>query len=132
MKKKPSYYSIFFSVPLYFVDVMIMVGAKDKREIEYLMKKQRVKKEVIKNWVEDSQLKWLLDKEAGSLIHDGELAVIYHFKDWKDDDNHLNILVHEVSHMVDSIAEYKNLLKETEARAYLTEYLFKTIRKNLR
>jgi len=130
-KKKQDYYSIFFSIPLYMTDIMIMVGAKTKSEVEYLMKKQRVRTETMDFWLKHESLPWLLEKEAGSLVRDKELEIIYHFRDWKDDENHLKILVHEVSHMVDSIAEHKNLIKETEARAYLSEYLFSTIRKNL-
>ena len=130
--KKQAYYSIFFSIPLYGVDVLIMVGCKTKQEIEYLLKKQKVRKSTIDFWLENEHLPWLLKQTAGSLVRDGELEVIYHFKDWKTDDPHIEVLVHEVSHMVDSIAEYKNLVKETEARAYLSEYLFKTIRNNLK
>jgi len=132
MKKKQDYYSIFFGIPLYGVDVLIMVGCKTKEEVAYLMKKQRVRLSTIKWWVEHEHLPWLLKQSAGSLIREGELEVVYHFKDWKEDNWHLEVLVHEVSHIVDSIAEYKNIVKETEARAYLSEYLFKTIRKNLK
>lgn len=132
MKKKQDYYSIFFGIPLYGVDVLIMVGCKTKEEVMYLMKKQKVRFATAKWWLENEHLPWLLKQSAGSLVREGELEVIYHFKDWKDDEPHIEVLVHEVSHMVDSIAEYKNLVKETEARAYLSEYLFKTIRKNLK
>lgn len=130
-QKKQDYYSIFFQIPLYFVDIMVMVGAKTKKEVEYLMKKQHVKKETIDFWLNHESFTWLMDTEAGSLCRNGRLEVIYHFRDWKDDANHIKILVHEVSHMVDSIAEHKNLVKETEARAYLSEYIFSTIRNNL-
>jgi len=129
LNKKP--YSIFFHIPLYMVDVMVMVGAKNKEEVMYLMKKQGVRASTCEWWLKHESLPWLLEKQAGSLINEKELEIIYHFKDWVEDEEHLKTLVHEVSHMVDSIAEYKNFVKETEARAYLTEYLFSTIKANL-
>ena len=130
-KKKHDYYSIFFYIPLYNTDVMAMVGAKDKKEVEYLLKKQRVNKDTIKRWVEHENLSWLLKQEAGSLVDSDKLEVIYHFKKWDGDEHDIRILVHEVSHMVDQIAEAKNFVKETEARAYLSDYLFHTIKTSL-
>jgi hypothetical protein len=129
--KKQKLYSIFFHIPLYGVDVMVMVGAKTKKDVLSLMKKQRVRKETVNFWMNHEHLTWLFKQDAGSFVRDNELEVIYCFKDWKDDSKHIEILVHEVSHMVDSIAEHKNLVKETEARAFLSEYIFKTIRNSL-
>lgn len=130
-KKKQDYYSIFFHIPLYNTDVMVMVGAKNKEEVRYLLKKQRVNSETIKRWVENQNLSWLLKQEAGSLVENEKLEVIYHFRKWDGDDNDIRVLVHEVSHMVDQIAEAKNFVKETEARAYLSDYLFHTIKTSL-
>ena len=87
--KKQAYYSIFFSIPLYGVDVLIMVGCKTKQEIEYLLKKQKVRKSTIDFWLENEHLPWLLKQTAWSLVRHGQLAVIYHFKDWKTDDPHI-------------------------------------------
>lgn len=129
--KKPQVYSIFFSVPLFIFDVLIIVGARSKEDIRLQFKKQRVGFKQAEFWLNNKNIEWMLTQEAGSLVPEGELSLIYLFKDWHGTNDDLRTLVHEVSHMVDSIAEYKNLLKETEARAYLSEYLFDTIRKSL-
>jgi len=111
--------------------VLIIVGARSKEDVRVQFKKQHVNFKTSEKWLGSSHLDWLLKQEAGSIHQNEDLCVIYLFKEWKDTPYWQKVLVHEVSHMVDSIAEAKNLDKETEARAYLSEYLFDTIRKSL-
>ncbi len=129
--KKPAIRSIFFNVPLYGFDVLIIVGAKNKMDVMEQMKKQRVGAKIAEEFLSDSKLDFLLKQEAGSLSPDDDLRIIYLFRDWEYTSYFLKVLVHEVSHMVDDIAKHKNLTKETEAKAYLSEYLFDTIRREL-
>ena len=84
MKKKKPVYSVVFHIPLYFVDICVIVGARSKEDVLGQFKKQNINAEVTKRWMEDKNLPWLFKQDAGSLIHGDELAVIYLFKDWKD------------------------------------------------
>lgn len=134
MKKKSQnqqVYSIIFGIPLYGVDVCIIVGARTKEDVVTQLRKHHAKEEVINRFVSDENFQFLLKQDAGSVVDTDKLEIIYTFREWKDDAYWQKVLVHEVSHMVDDIARHKNLVKETEARAYLSEYLFDTIRKSL-
>lgn len=129
--KKLPIRSVCFHVPIYGFDVLVIIGAKTADEVIEQMKKQRVNIDVAKKFVGNENFHWLLEQEAGSLVTKGKLEIIYLFKEWKDTPHFQRILVHEVSHMVDTIAEHRNMAKETEARAYLSDYLFDTLRKNM-
>jgi hypothetical protein len=56
---------------------------------------------------------------------------ILNLKKFEDSWEFYEIMLHEICHIVDFISEQKHLEKEMEARAYLTEYLFKDIRKKI-
>jgi len=131
-QKKYKVGSIFFSIPLYAgLDIMVIVGARNKEDVLKKFKHWKIDPGVTKRWLEEPLLDELLKQEAGSILFKDKLEIIYFFREWKDTPYFQKVLVHEVSHMVDTIAKNKNFVEETEARAYLSEYLFDTIRKSL-
>ena len=70
-------------------------------------------------------------KNLGFALTNDEQNLVLILKKPKDVWEYLECLVHEVSHIVDWIVEYASLEGETEARAYLTEWLFRNIRRKL-
>lgn len=119
---------VFFNVQIFGFDVMVIVGAENKKDIFTVFRKMRIDAKTTKRWLEDENLDDLFKQSAGSLVNDDDFALIYVFKDWEDTWLHYEILVHEISHMMDSISKFKNLGHDLEGRAYLSEYLFKTLR----
>jgi len=117
-----------FSSGIYNFDIGIIINAETKDDIKRVFSKLGVKKDLADFWLDCPNLMGLLKSDAGTLVREGKLEIIYVFKNWVDDYKHLKILVHEVSHMVDTVAENRNIVHETEARAYLTEHLFSEIR----
>lgn len=51
----------------------------------------------------------------------------YSWKDWKT----IEVLIHELHHIVEFRAQYSSFENEMENKAYLQEYLFRSIRKKL-
>lgn len=119
-------FSFYFNIPLYGIDIIIIVGAKCKKDIKNRLERYGVSDKLVKLWIE-TDTERLLNVPAGTIYFDAFPGTIYFFRDWKDDLGHKATLVHEISHMVDKIAEWKNIEHETEARAYLTDYLFRVI-----
>lgn len=128
IKKVGQIKTIFFTVPIYDLDVLIMVGAKTKTDVMRVLKKNRVNAEVTKTWDESEDMDLVLKSSAGSIVDDNVLAIIYVFKEWNNTNRDHEVLVHELSHMMDSISKHKNLKHDIEGRAYLQEYLYKSIR----
>lgn len=130
--KKDKIYSIFFSIPLYGIDVFILVGIQTRDELKERFKRFGIMQKMQDLWLKEPNIEKLFKQQAGSIYFDDCPGTIYLFREWKNDDEHLAILVHEISHMVDEIAKWKNIEKETEARAYLSDYLFRVILSELR
>lgn len=130
--KKDKIHSFFFPIPLYGIDVLILVGIKTREELKERFKRFGVMQKMQDLWLKDPMLETLFSKQAGTVYFKDCPGTIYLFREWNNDDEHLAILVHEISHMVDEMAKWKNIEHETEARAYLTDYLFRVILSELR
>lgn len=62
-----------------------------------------------------------------TMIHSSGAGIVW-LKDWKNDDEHLGILVHELHHVVHmSLGILRSMLEEREAQAYAQEFLLKKI-----
>lgn len=113
-------------------EILVCVGVNQKEMLGFAKnKKNKLGKEAIK-WLErdSGKLFKLLDENSGvSAWNDGKFILV--LKEWKYDWDWLSVLLHEVHHIVEQMAEYKMFEKEKECKAYLMEYLFKNIRKKL-
>lgn len=67
----------------------------------------------------------------GCVLHT-EGATLLWFPEWKNNWEHIDVLVHEISHLIFFVMmQGKGMEDESEAMAYQQEYLFKKIRQNL-
>ena len=71
-------------------------------------------------------------KQLGyAICHSEKNYLIMILQKYKDDWSYWECLVHELSHILDWIVEWKMLQGESEARAYLHEWLFREIRRKI-
>ncbi len=97
-----------------------------------------IKKAKVKDWmlkhVEAHQEDWkkLIDMNCAFVsCEEKHGALIIRLRPYRDSWDFWETLIHELSHAVDFIAERINIEKETEAKAYLQEFLFREIRRKL-
>ena len=116
---------------MYSYDIVVGIGVT-KKEIVAYSKKQKLKKEFTK-WVEeDTRIYEVLNEQDGIFAYNsnapGGLLMLKEFTDeWKS----WELLIHEISHIVQYMMTQKLMEGEDEARAYLTEWLFRSIRRKL-
>lgn len=71
----------------------------------------------------------LPEQSAVVAFNDGKTLLL--LKDFKDEWLFWQTLIHEICHIVDHISLDKMFQNESEHRAYLMEYLFKSIRRKI-
>lgn len=131
-KAKLSTPIIFIQRTEIFTEEFLVCSGADKKTILSFCKRNKLNKQVIE-WIEaDNKIFSLLEgSNAVYCWHDDiriGLLILGVYEDrWK----FWEILIHEICHIVDRVAEHRRMEKEVEAKAYLFEYLFRNIRRKL-
>ena len=120
-------------------EILVSVGAETKDILSY------VNKYYIKQARKDFPVILEYYKDLFEKIKKGKGGYALHFHNDKSNNRYLilllrpyediwdywEILIHELSHILDWVVEDCMIEKETEARAYLHEFLFRSIRRKL-
>ena len=97
------------------------------------MKRMKLDKDAVAQFEKDhaaGEQDFFTDAHSGAVwICDGRYVMW--FPSYEDTWKFWECLLHETNHVVFSLARDKNMQDETEAQAYLHEYLFKHIRRKL-
>lgn len=113
-------------------DIFVCSGMSAK-EILTGIKRFKPKKWIL-DFVESKQKDWqeLIDNGCAFVAMEGTHgAFIVCLRPFSDNWEFWETLVHELAHLVDGMAERQHFQNETEARAYLQEFLFREIRRKL-
>ena len=125
--------SLIFIQPIdpYREDVVVACDIPQNEIIKWL-KKQKVRRNLI-DWVEtDRSIFEVLEKNEAVFCWNekirGSMIILKNYQDnWK----FWETLMHEIYHLIFNISKITMLSDETEAQAYLFEYLFHSIRRKL-
>lgn len=134
MKKKNKKYAYIQNWGTYSNQTAVCVGMSRQEIVNYL---RRIKSpaEMAVRFLErtaDFDKHIRNNSDTISKVFYDEGRSILSFADWKNDWQHWDYLVHEITHLVHNIlGHYKNMMDEDEARAYQTEFLFIEIRRKL-
>lgn len=116
---------------------LVVVGMKHE-EIVSLMKRLKFDKEGITNFDTESKKEDEADKAfaytcKGFMWFDDQGRSVLWFREWTNDWDHYDTLLHEIYHGVHHLMHLnKKMVKEEEACAYQMEYLFRSIRRKLK
>lgn len=110
-------------------ETLVCVGCEHKEVIAFA-KKNKIKAEAI-TWLEH-HFSTLPEHPSttGYTISDVSGTFLW-LREYEDSWDYWETLIHEISHMLDFVFEDRKMTKETEARAYQHEYLFRQIRRKL-
>lgn len=125
MKNKPFIY--IQDVDIYNTDIIVSVDL-DKKTLKRFLDKQKIKKALKKELLEDDNIFQVPQGMAIRFESGGYMLLLV---DYKDKWEFWETLMHECSHIVDFMAQQRSFVFETEARAYLHEYLFRNIRRRI-
>ena len=137
-KNKPKNKPLIFpqDIPPYRHSMLVCVGANSKDVLEWLKKnsKKGIKQDYIK--FVNSHEKLFNEVNNGNqlgyaIAELDKQYLIMVLRKFEDNWGYWECLIHELSHILDWICDWKMLNGETEARAYLHEWLFKEIRRKL-
>jgi|TARA_R100001530_G_scaffold130036_1_gene100698 hypothetical protein len=112
-------------------EILVCVGA-EKKDIIAFVKKKKLNKDLIK-WVSDDEKIWDFRANFPSFFafnHKNGHSILF-LEPFKDDWAYWEMLIHEIAHIVHTLAIQKAFTEEEEAKAYLSEYLFRSIRRIL-
>jgi hypothetical protein len=96
------------------------------------MKKLKLNKKTIEAFSEHKKEydeKWM-NGDYTAFVWKHDSRTLLWFLHWKNDWQHWDTLIHEVSHLVHDVFKEKEMADEDEAIAYQTEFLFREIRRN--
>ena len=134
VKKK----GIIFSqdIPPYRHEMLVCVGATQKEAIRWIKRfgVKSVKSDYV-GWLEKNE-KLFTEISEGNQLGYAVANLEKHYlvlilRKFEDNWSYWECLIHELSHILDWICDWKMLNGETEARAYLHEWLFREIRREL-
>lgn len=131
-KKKSDEYWIFKQdTGIFKHEILITVGATTEQVLKSLIDAEDSIKELAE--AHDEQFKELVDsKMAGYALCDRvSKHIILALGSYQDDWYYWETLAHELHHVVEYMSDFKLLDGELEAKAYLFEYLFRSIRRKL-
>ena len=115
-------------------ELFVIVGIHNKKEIFKFCKKEKVKADCTK-WILENIEDWnkdIKDKNKGQVCWDDIThCVVLMLRTPEDTWDYWEVLMHECHHIVQNLAERKNMLREPEAQAYLQEFLFHSLRRKL-
>lgn len=111
--------------------IPVFVGMNHKEMVNW-MKKENVYKDFIKSFDEEyKEDDWLKEGYHGRVCDDDGKVLLW-IKDWKNDWESHDTLMHECLHIVQFMLNKHRLMEdEYEAQAYQLEYLVKSIRQKL-
>lgn len=127
MKKKNKPFISIQDLDIYKTDFILAVDMT-KSSFKRFIDKQNIKKEFKKQLLEDDVI-W--EKCNGMVIDYENGGYLFILNNYKDEWPFWETLMHECSHLVDFIARRNNFILETEAKAYLHEYLFRNLRRTI-
>ena len=128
MKKQPKKYFL-QNWGTYSNDTFVCVGM-NKKEITEALKKLSASKDIIDRWENKGCDFHEIGSNASVWEEDG-LTLLW-FKKWTKTWNDLNVLVHEIYHLIYLVLhKRKGMADEQEGCAYQFEYLFNEMRKKL-
>ncbi len=113
-------------------DIFVCTGYSAK-EIIKAIKQQKAKHWMVE-YVEKEEKTWqgIIDEGCAFVAREPtHNAFVMRLRPFQDSWEFWETLIHELAHLVDGMAEGQKFEKETEARAYLQEYLFHEIRRKL-
>jgi hypothetical protein len=113
-------------------DIFVSTGLSAK-EMVRKVKTYKPKKYVI-DFLEEREKEWheIIEKGCAFVAMEGSHGCFFiRLREYEDTWEFWGTLVHELSHLLDMISEHQAWEKESEARAYLHEYLFQQIRRKL-
>ena len=112
----------------YRVDLLVCVGATVK-DIRQYAKKRKFKKDLV-TFIDEHPDTFELEQSIGRAlwVPEEKFAGIM-LKPFVDAWEYWECLIHELHHIVEFISTDRSFEKENEAKAYLIEFLFHTIRR---
>lgn len=131
-KKRPQKQYWLQSTHQYRKDVFVCAGLS-AAEMVRAIKKYKPKKYVL-DFLAEHEEGWheIIEKGCAFVSMEGTHGCLFiRLREYEDTWEFWGTLIHELSHLLDMISEQMAWEKETEARAYLQEYLFQTIRRKL-
>lgn len=132
MKSKPPKIFVQECNP-YEQDVLVAVDATKKDVMKFFAHKHA--NPIFTKWIKGNydELKDLIKNKNAGFVWNDEVpgAWILFLKPLKDNWEYWETLMHEVHHIVLKLAKDKWMLEETEAQAYIFEYIFRSICRKL-
>lgn len=115
-----------------FNDWFIVECGKTRREIEAFAKKHFTN-DTLKRFRNSLDGSFSNEKDTNGRVHydTSNTVWVLEFKEIRDDWKFYDTLLHEVVHIVDIVSRRFSIENEFEFRAYLTENLFRSIRKKI-
>lgn len=131
LKRKLDKYTYIQDMGTYSNQVIVTAGTTDKELLKW-MRKANIKKDMIDNFENGLDEHWNdIAGCQGKVWHDEGKSILW-LKEWSNDWEAHDTLMHEVLHIVQFVLmEGKGMGEEWEAQAYMQEYLVKNIRQKL-
>lgn len=132
LKKRPSPRWFLQDWGTYQNQTIVVVGMTQK-QIVSLMRRRKFDKVAIDAFEADDEIpKFFCEENKGGVWHHDGKTVMW-LREWKDDWDHHETIVHECFHLVvEILGRQKNMgFSHEEALAYQQEYLWRNIRRKL-
>lgn len=128
-KKQPKYYIQGWGT--YSNETLVCVGMTFD-EILAAQKKEKAYPWIKKVMLLDKHLIVEQLNAGNAFVWHNDGTTLLYFPEWKNNWNHWDTLIHEISHLIDFVmVGGKRMSDETEGKAYQMEYLFREIRRKL-
>jgi hypothetical protein len=114
---------------VYTDQILVCAGASKKDVIAFNKKKRAIKpfQEWLKN---ETSLYQEAEKNEGIYAQNDDVqGSVLMLRPFEDKWDYWEVLIHELHHAVEFLAKRKAMQEETEAKAYLQGYLFRSIRR---
>ena len=112
-------------------EILVGIGV-NKKEVLVFAKKKRFKKDVIKWIEEDEDIFKIKELNKGLFCYNDKAGCsILLLNPYSECWDYWETLIHEISHIVHKITKDKMMLHEDEAKAYLSDFLFRKIRRKI-
>lgn len=134
LRKKKSQKAYFIQDWGSYSNETLVVVAMNGDEILSAMKRLKIKKDVIDKFKEEKvtlDRSWFVNNNCAMCwIYEGR--TILWLRDWKEDWDHYETLLHECFHLIHNVLQVnKNMANEDEGCAYELEFLFRSMRRKL-
>lgn len=131
-KKRPAKQSWVQSTAQWRKDIFISSGFSAKEIVEAIKKEKPYK--WFSDWASANEARWndlIVAETAFVAMEPDHAAFIVRLRPYEDTWAFWETLIHELNHLVDMMSNKQMFQDETEAKAYLQEYLFHEIRRTL-